>query len=156
MRYGCMCGCARALMNCSYELGNGISNSALDCLQGLMRSLSGNRDGGGQSQEALLRTLEHRLGLRGSGGGGHPRGAPRGSSSSGGRSRSRGDLNNLERMGSTGSEQRLYRGSRSDGESANHGTASMPCQHFCVAMTAHNKQSVYCISASWVAISAGK
>lgn len=116
-----------------------------------MRSLSGNRDSGGQSQEALLRTLEHRLGLRGSGGGGDPRGAPRGSSSSGGRSRSRGDLNNLERMGSTGSEQRLYRGFRSDGESANHGNASTPSQHLCVVTTAHSKRSTYYRSALWVA-----
>ena len=75
--------------------------------QGLARSLSGNGQSA-QSQEQLLRTLEARLGLRGASGGGSQQ---RGSSS-----RSRG--NNLERVGSAGSDQRLYRGARSDGESA--------------------------------------
>lgn len=84
-------------------------------LQELVRSISGNREGHGQSQEQLLRTLEHRLGLRGPGGGHQGASHHRGSSS--GRSRGS-NLSNLERVGSAGSEQRLYRGSRSDGESA--------------------------------------
>lgn len=84
-------------------------------LQELVRSISGNREGSGQSQEQLLRTLEHRLGLRGPGGGHQGPSHHRGSTS--GRSRSS-NLSNLERVGSAGSEQRLYRGTRSDGEPA--------------------------------------
>lgn len=77
-----------------------------------MRSISGHREGHSQSQEQLLRTLEQRLGLRGPSGG--HQGSSQLKSSSSGRSRS----SNLERTGSAGSDQRLYRGSRSDGESA--------------------------------------
>ena len=82
------------------------------CVQDLVRSISGHREGHSQSQEQLLRTLEQRLGLRGPSGG--HQGSSQLRSSSSGRSRS----SNLERTGSAGSDQRLYRGSRSDGESA--------------------------------------